>query len=242
MNTSPHVDIRVFSKGSPENYHQLAGGLMDDRRFELALIRQLNVQRKELAAVYVTLNTSNLLTERITWKIEDLRALLTTVRARSEAIVSEVRSIRTSLTPELNTFMLKWRSFGNFKNIYEKMSVDYSKQWNQLKGEVESDESLKSVVDLMVMINSFVQKISERLEAVLEQWGDKSEMVEAAQKAIENVIETIGERLAEHIKTARKNASQLLEDLIRYIEQWKIQYGQEKGILSAMKSKNIKIY
>jgi ElaB/YqjD/DUF883 family membrane-anchored ribosome-binding protein len=215
---------------------------MDDRRFELALIRQLNVQRKELAAVYVTLNTSNLLTERITWKIEDLRALLTTVRARSEAIVSEVRSIRTSLTPELNTFMLKWRSFGNFKNIYEKMSVDYSKQWNQLKGEVESDESLKSVVDLMVMINSFVQKISERLEAVLEQWGDKSEMVEAAQKAIENVIETIGERLAEHIKTARKNASQLLEDLIRYIEQWKIQYGQEKGILSAMKSKNIKIY
>jgi ElaB/YqjD/DUF883 family membrane-anchored ribosome-binding protein len=242
MNTSPHVDIRVFSKGSPENYHQLAGGLMDDRRFELALIRQLNVQRKELAAVYVTLNTSNLLTERITWKIEDLRALLTTVRARSEAIVSEVRSIRTSLTPELNTFMLKWRSFGNFKNIYEKMSVDYSKQWNQLKGEVESDESLKSVVDLMVMINSFVQKISERLEAVLEQWGDKSEMIEAAQKAIENVIETIGERLAEHIKTARKNASQLLEDLIRYIEQWKIQYGQEKGILSAMKSKNIKIY
>jgi ElaB/YqjD/DUF883 family membrane-anchored ribosome-binding protein len=138
--------------------------------------------------------------------------------------------------------MLKWRSFGNFKNIYEKMSVDYSKQWNQLKGEVETDESLKSVVDLMVMINSFVQKISERLEAVLEQWGDKSEMVEAAQKAIENVIETIGERLAEHIKTARKNASQLLEDLIRYIEQWKIQYGQEKGILSAMKSKNIKIY
>jgi hypothetical protein len=67
-------------------------------------------------------------------------------------------------------------------------------------------------------------------------------MIEAAQKAIENVIETIGERLAEHIKTARKNASQLLEDLIRYIEQWKIQYGQEKGILSAMKSKNIKIY
>jgi ElaB/YqjD/DUF883 family membrane-anchored ribosome-binding protein len=122
------------------------------------------------------------------------------------------------------------------------MSVDYSKQWNQLKGEVETDESLKSVVDLMVMINSFVQKISERLEAVLEQWGDKSEMIEAAQKAIENVIETIGERLAEHIKTARKNASQLLEDLIRYIEQWKIQYGQEKGILSAMKSKNIKIY
>ncbi len=242
MNTSPHVDIRVFSKGSPENYHQVAGGLLDDNRFELALIRQLNVQKKELAAVYVTLNSSNLLTERMTWKLDDLRALLTTVRTRSQAIVNEVRNVRTSLTPELNTFMLKWRSFGNFKNIYEKMSADYSKQLNQLKSEVEEDESMKSVVDLWEKINSFVQKISERIEAVLEQWGDKSEMVEAAQKAIENVIEMVAEHLAENIKTARKTASQWLEDLLRYFEQWKIQYGQEKGILSAMKSKNAAFY
>lgn len=236
MNTSPHVDIRVFSKGSPENYHQLVGGLLDDTRFELALIRQLNVQRKELAAAYITLNTSSLLTERLTWKLDDLRALLTTIRTRSQAIVSEVKSVRSSLAPELNTYMLKWRSFGNFKNIYDKMATDYAKQVNQLKTEVEEDESMKAIVDLMEKITWGVKKLGERIEEVLEQLGEKSEMVEAIEKAIENVIETLTERITEHMKNARKTVAQLLEELARYFEQWKIRYGQDQGIFSAIRS------
>lgn len=236
MNTSPHVDIRVFSKGSPENYHQVVGGLLDDTRFELALIHQLNVQRKELAAVYVTLNSSSLLTERLTWKLDDLRTLRTAIRTRSEAIASEVSSVRRSLTPELKTYMLKWRSFGNFKNIYDKMATDYTKQLNQLKTEVEEDESMKAVVEMMEKITVVVKKLGERIEEITEQMGEKSEIVEAIEKAIENVIETLTERITESMKTARKTVAQLLEELSRYFEQWKIQYGQDQGIFTAIKS------
>ena len=230
MNTSPHIDIRVFSKGTSENYHQVVGGLLDDKRFEIALIRQLNVQRKELAAVYVSLNSSELLTTRLTWKIEDLRALLTTVRARSQAIAGELQSIRSSLATDLSPVVLKWRSFGNLKSTYEKLAADYVKQLKQMKSEVEQDESMKEAVELMENIAWGVEYVGELIQNVIGTWEGKGNMADR----IEEFFEMISDRVTTFMRAASKATTQMLEDIIRYLEQWKLQYGQRDGVLSAI--------
>lgn len=233
MNTSPHVDIRVFSKGASENYYQIVGGLLDDARFELALIRQLNVQKKELAAVYVSLNGTDLLTTRLTWKLDDLRALLATVRSRSQAVANELETTRSSLRADMRDILSKWRSFGNLKSTYEKLAVDYTKQLKQMKSEVEEDESLKEAAELMENVAWGIKYLGEIIEVVFEQWEGKSSLAES----IEEALELAADAISKSARALGQRFSKLVENIIRLFEQWKFQYGQQEGVIAAIRSK-----
>lgn len=233
MNTSPHIDIRVFSKGASENYHQVVGGLLDETRFELALIRQLNVQKKELAAVYVSLNSTDLLSTRLTWKLNDLRALLSSVRARSDAIANELQNVRSALGVDLRAIGIKWRSFNNIKSTYEKLAADYTTQLKQMKSEVEDDESLKEAVELMENIAWGIKYLGEIVEVVFEQWESKTSLADS----IEEVFEKIGEHITTYVRYIGKVSSKVLEDIVRFFEEWKFQYGQKDGVIAAIRSK-----
>lgn len=233
MNTSPHIDIRVFSKGASENYHQLVGGLVDETHFELALIRQLNVQKKELAAVYVALNSTDRLSTRLTWKLDDLRGLLAAVRSRSQAIAKEMQTVRSSLATELGAIAPKWRSFANLRSSYEKLAADYSNQLEQMRKEIKEDESLMEFFELMEHVAQGIKYLGEAVEGAFDQFDNQGSIFDI----IENIVDKISERLTKLVSSVGEMTSKVLEDIVRIFEQWKFQYGQKDGLIAAIRSK-----
>lgn len=208
MNTSPHIDVRVFNKASPENYHQISGGLLDDTRFELAMIRQLNVQKKELAALQVQLNSSSLLTTRLNWKVEDLRGLLTAVRSRSQAINNELSDISSSLTSDLKPILSKWRASESMQSGYKKIVVDMVKQLKEMKTETEKDESLKEAAVVMQEIAELAEVVADAVEDMVDRLRPKTDLIETITEVLRSAgtelrlrLQKIGEVLSNYLNS-----------------------------------------
>lgn len=202
LNTSPHVDLRVFNKASSENYYQVSGGLLDDTRFELALAHQLNVQRKELAALQVHLNSSSLLTTRMTWKVEDLRTLLTAVRSRTQSVTKELTDIASSLTSDLRPLLAKWRPSDNMEASYKKVAVDFVKQLKEMKAEAEKDDSLRVVAALIDEIGDFAEQAVEAIGDLSDKWQSDNDLIDrisdvfsAAAQRLSSLISRLGAAL-----------------------------------------------
>jgi len=208
MNTSPHVDVRVFSKSSPENYHQMTGGLVDDRRFELALVRQLNVEKKDLAAVYVHLNSTNMLTTRITWSLKDLKQMATTVRSRSQAVAIEIDSICESLSNDLETILSKWEAFRSLESGVDKLADSLEKQLDEMVALAREDDSLKVVVRIIKQVENRINKMVDAIEEI---------------DIISDIIELVRnakERLSRYIIKMRESTERLIDNVSESIEQW----------------------
>ena len=211
MNTSPHADIRVFLKDTPENYYQVTGGLIDAQRFELAMVHQLNAQRKELAAVHLHLNSSSILSTRLSWKLDDLRTVLSVVRSRSQSIKTELREITSTLTTDLKPTIAKWRASESLQSGYSKLAVEFGKQLKQMKIEAEQDESLKEVAVVMQKIARAAQQVADIIEEIHDSLHSH------------DLIETIVDSLSvakERIESVLENAVDVVVDLARYLNPW----------------------
>lgn len=222
MNTSPHIDIRIFNKDTPENFHQITGGLLDAKRFEVAVVRQLNVQRKELAALHLHLNSSTILSTRLNWKLEDLRGLLTIVRSRSQSIRTELRDITSSLTTDLSPTLAKWRASESMQSGYSKLVAEFRKQLKEMKVEAEQDESLKEVAVLMQKVARVAETITGAIQEVLDIF-DSHDM-------IDNIVDAISVA-KERLEAVLENAVEIIVDLLRSLNPWKESSGQQSRLL-----------
>ena len=208
MNTSPHIDMRVFSKSSPENYHQITGGLVDDKRFELALVRQLNIEKKDLAAVYVHLNSSKMLSTRMTWSESDLKQMVTIVRSRSQAIADELDAVSESLSNDLEVILNKWEAFRNVESGVNKLADSIEKQIDEMIATARDDESVKVAVRIVKQLEDHVEKMIDALEKV-DIISDIVEMLQAAK-----------ERLSRYVIKMRSATERLVDNITDCIEQW----------------------
>ena len=208
MNTSPHIDVRVFSKSSPENYHQMTGGLVDDKRFELALVRQLNVEKKDLAAVYVHLNSTNMLTTRITWSLKDLKQMATTVRSRSQEVANEIDAISESLSNDLEAILNKWEAFRSLESGVDKLADSLEKQLDEMIAVAREDDSLKVVIRIIQQVENRINKMVNAIEKV-EIISDIIELVRDAK-----------ERLSRFVIKMRTSTERLIDSISDSIEQW----------------------
>lgn len=231
VNTSPQVDIRVFLKASPEKYYQILGGLLDDNRFELSLTHHTNAQKKYLAALTFSLSSPELLRTRVSWKLEDLRALVALIQTRSQAITTEISTVRSTFRSDMSAIRQKWEAFGDFKAGYEKVSTGLAKRIKMLKDEFETDESMKEATELFEAIAYGVKSFAEWIETVVERIQKESKLFDMVEKA----FETAGDYVADYMKIVNSFTARWVEAVKRYVEEWKIVYGKADNFIVAFR-------
>lgn len=231
INGSPQMDIRVFSKASPEKYYQILGGLLDENRFEISLTHHTNAQKKYLAALSLALSSPELLRTRVNWKLEDLRALTTLAQSRSQAIATEVSTVRTQFRTDMAAIREKWVAFGDFQAGYAKVSTGLAQRIKLLKDEAENDESMKEFVELFELIAYGVQSFADWIENVVERIQNESKLFDM----IEKTFETAGEYLAEYMKALSAFTARWVEGVRRYVEDWKTIYAKADNFVVAFR-------
>lgn len=216
VSAAPSVDIRAFNKATPENNHHVRAGLVDDSRFELALVKQTAAQKKDLAAVYVTLNTSELLHTRVAWKVEDIRALINMARSRAQALRTEVRTALEPLSGEMKPLLAKWKTGDLARDDLAKIAADYAKQVQRIKESVASDDSLKELADLVRDVRDFFAS----LEGILREMGVRvPDLPALLEKIIESVKES-SEKMADLKDEIVEKLAGRFEELRRAVKQW----------------------
>jgi len=216
VSAAPSVDVRAFSKATPENNHHLSAGLVDDSHFQLALVKQSGAHKKDLAAVYVTLNTSELLHTRVAWKVEDIGALISLARSRAQALRTEVRAALEPLAGELKPLLAKWKTGDLARDDLAKIAADYAQQVQRVKESVSSDESLMELADLVRDVRDFLQSV----EGILQEMGIRMPDLEALLDKIIESVKQSNEKVADWRDAAVEKLARRFEEMRRALKQW----------------------
>lgn len=225
MSTAPHVDIRVFRKATPEKHYNIRANFVDDSRFEMALGHQTGAQKKDLAAVYLTLNRTDLLHSRITWNSAELRALVEAARSRSVEIAREVRTTLEPLSSQLAPIAAKWKVEGDkAKNL----ASGIKQRAQCIRDGIASDESVKAAAELV----ESVKNVIDDLEVIFDGLDIKLPSVDEMVAKVTESLREVSEKFAEYRRQMAESMTNPIEDLLRIFEEIKAFIMRPDGLVN----------
>lgn len=225
LSSAPHVDIRVFRKATPEKHYNIRANFVDDSRFEMALGHQTGAQKKDLAAVYLTLNRTDLLHSRITWNTPELRALVEAARSRSIEVAREIRTTLEPLSSELTPIVAKWAIEGDKA---KDLASGIKQRAQCIREGIAADESVKAAAEVVVAFKSLI----DDMEVIFDGLDIKLPSFDNVFAKMTESLREVSEKFAEYRHQMADTLSNPVEDFLRIFEEMKAFIMRPDGLLN----------
>ena len=211
MNMSPLMDVKIFSETTPNVYYHMIVGKTEEQKFEFDLMRHDGAEKKELLGFSAKLDSSNIFSSRIHWKVEGLTELRAAIRSHFEAVITEFLNANDCLIKDMNLISSKWVAFKNMKVGIQQLLAAISKESKAFLKDSEEDESMREVMVIVKMFDRMIGQALDALHAVDFEIPSYEELAEEFIRAVTEFKEVSQEWLHHIIHTADSYAEELEE-------------------------------
>jgi len=184
MNMSPVMDIKVFSETTPNVYYHFVAGKIGEGKYTVDLMRHNGAEKKDVIGFTAQLDSANLFSTHVHWKLEGISELRAAIRSHFEAVVTEFVNTSDMLIKDLNLISTKWVAFKNMKTGIQQLLDAISNESKAFLRNSEADESMREVIDIVKMFDRIIGHAVGAIHSIQSEIPTYENMVEEIQETI----------------------------------------------------------